>query len=169
MLNIEKNERQLSQFSSLGWVFEQWNLQLHELMLRFDSLCLSVINSKLHNCFQNIHMKFKFHITSFLGNSRKNGSCKRNQSCITKWGWGIVQSSNPADWDSIIFKLNFYLRKIHTWPVSVSFACVFTAGRMSSRMSSSSSQSKASSARGRLSSSTSGRDSARVQSSRPWK
>nr|XP_046249654.1 centrosomal protein of 41 kDa [Scatophagus argus] len=41
--------------------------------------------------------------------------------------------------------------------------------RMSSRMSTSSSQSKASSARSRQSSSTAGRDSARVQSSRPWK
>lgn len=41
--------------------------------------------------------------------------------------------------------------------------------RMSSRMSTSSSQSKASSAQSRQSSSTAGRDSARVQSSRPWK
>ncbi|KAM7397180.1 hypothetical protein PAMP_020173 [Pampus punctatissimus] len=41
--------------------------------------------------------------------------------------------------------------------------------RMSSRMSTSSCQSKASSARSRQSSSTSGRDSVRVQSSRPWK
>ncbi|XP_045894530.1 centrosomal protein of 41 kDa isoform X1 [Micropterus dolomieu] len=41
--------------------------------------------------------------------------------------------------------------------------------RMSSRISTSSSQSKASSARSRQSSSTTGRDSARVQSSRPWK
>uniref|UniRef100_A0A8C9ZFQ1 Centrosomal protein 41 n=1 Tax=Sander lucioperca TaxID=283035 RepID=A0A8C9ZFQ1_SANLU len=41
--------------------------------------------------------------------------------------------------------------------------------RMSSRMSSSSSQSQASSARSRQSSSTAGRDSARAQSSRPWK
>uniref|UniRef100_A0A4W6BWP8 Centrosomal protein 41 n=1 Tax=Lates calcarifer TaxID=8187 RepID=A0A4W6BWP8_LATCA len=41
--------------------------------------------------------------------------------------------------------------------------------RMSSRMSTISSQSKASSARSRQSSSTAGRDSARVQSSRPWK
>ncbi|XP_037623505.1 centrosomal protein of 41 kDa isoform X1 [Sebastes umbrosus] len=41
--------------------------------------------------------------------------------------------------------------------------------RMSSRMSTSSAQSKASSARSRQSSSTAGRDSARVQSSRPWK
>ncbi|XP_062277072.1 centrosomal protein of 41 kDa [Scomber scombrus] len=42
--------------------------------------------------------------------------------------------------------------------------------RMSSRMSSSSTQSKTSSARSRMTSSTSGRgDSARVQSSRPWK
>ncbi|XP_030280459.1 centrosomal protein of 41 kDa [Sparus aurata] len=41
--------------------------------------------------------------------------------------------------------------------------------RMSSRMSTSSSQSKASSARSRQSSSTTGRDSARVQSGRPWK
>ncbi|XP_044048742.1 centrosomal protein of 41 kDa isoform X2 [Siniperca chuatsi] len=41
--------------------------------------------------------------------------------------------------------------------------------RMSSRMSTSSSQSKASSTRSRQSSSTAGRDSARVQSSRPWK
>ncbi|XP_059192099.1 centrosomal protein of 41 kDa [Centropristis striata] len=44
-----------------------------------------------------------------------------------------------------------------------------SSSRMSSRMSSSSSQSKASSARSRQSSSTAGRDSARVQSSRPWK
>uniref|UniRef100_UPI003AAA58EE centrosomal protein of 41 kDa n=1 Tax=Centroberyx gerrardi TaxID=166262 RepID=UPI003AAA58EE len=41
--------------------------------------------------------------------------------------------------------------------------------RMSSRLSSSSAQSKASSARSRQSSSTAGKDSARVQSSRPWK
>ncbi|KAA8590370.1 hypothetical protein FQN60_014304 [Etheostoma spectabile] len=41
--------------------------------------------------------------------------------------------------------------------------------RMSSRMSSSSSQSQASSARSRHGSSTAGRDSARAQSSRPWK
>ncbi|XP_070764091.1 centrosomal protein of 41 kDa [Enoplosus armatus] len=41
--------------------------------------------------------------------------------------------------------------------------------RMSSRMSTSSSQSKASSARSQQSSSAAGRDSARVQSSRPWK
>ncbi|GLD61624.1 centrosomal protein of 41 kDa isoform X1 [Lates japonicus] len=41
--------------------------------------------------------------------------------------------------------------------------------RMSSRMSTISSQSKASSARSRQSSSTTGRDSGRVQSSRPWK
>ncbi|KAK5866883.1 hypothetical protein PBY51_011422 [Eleginops maclovinus] len=41
--------------------------------------------------------------------------------------------------------------------------------RMSSRVSSGSSLSKASSARSRQSSSTAGRDSARVQSSRPWK
>ncbi|XP_070687091.1 centrosomal protein of 41 kDa [Pempheris klunzingeri] len=44
-----------------------------------------------------------------------------------------------------------------------------TSSRMSSRMSASSSQSKASSARSRQSSSTAGRDSARVQNSRPWK
>ncbi|XP_034542137.1 centrosomal protein of 41 kDa [Notolabrus celidotus] len=44
-----------------------------------------------------------------------------------------------------------------------------TSSRMSSRMSTSSSQSKASSAQSRQSSCTSGRDSARVQSSRPWK
>ncbi|XP_076588454.1 centrosomal protein of 41 kDa [Chaetodon auriga] len=41
--------------------------------------------------------------------------------------------------------------------------------RLSSRMSASSSQSKASSTRSRQSSSAAGRDSARVQSSRPWK
>ncbi|XP_039988511.1 centrosomal protein of 41 kDa isoform X2 [Xiphias gladius] len=41
--------------------------------------------------------------------------------------------------------------------------------RMSSRMSAINSQSKASGARSRQSSSTAGRDSARVQSSRPWK
>ncbi|CAJ1056104.1 centrosomal protein of 41 kDa [Xyrichtys novacula] len=44
-----------------------------------------------------------------------------------------------------------------------------SSSRMSSRLSSSSSQSKASSAQSRQSSCASGRDSSRVQSSRPWK